>query len=203
MIVEYDEDGRIFHVISDPVPEHMVAFLTQEGRTFLNLPPTPWPAEPALDEEGNPVMVQATDEAGQPLFKPVLDPEGNQEFEEVYNREEDIHEQRPLFEPVMVQAMESNGMEYAACAIATDYVVDGAVVLRPVLDLPEELQIDADGVDEARLENLPTPCRITVDGVEYTVEDGEFVMTAELPAEYVVVVDQWPYLPHTMRVVAS
>lgn len=38
MIVEYDSDGRITHVIHDPVPEHMAGFLADQGHRFIDLP---------------------------------------------------------------------------------------------------------------------------------------------------------------------
>ncbi|WP_299937489.1 hypothetical protein [uncultured Nitratireductor sp.] len=43
MIVEYDETGRIFHVISDPVPEGLASVMLEHGKVFLDLPPTPLP----------------------------------------------------------------------------------------------------------------------------------------------------------------
>ncbi|MBN8241858.1 hypothetical protein JF546_02395 [Nitratireductor aquimarinus] len=43
MIVEYDEAGRIFHVISDPVPEGLAELMRENGQAFLDLPPAPLP----------------------------------------------------------------------------------------------------------------------------------------------------------------
>ncbi len=65
MIVEYNQDGRIFHVISDPVPDTIAAMLNDRGRTFLDLPPEPLPEvqmrDPdtghlVFDDDGEPAM---------------------------------------------------------------------------------------------------------------------------------------------------
>lgn len=53
MIVEYDDSGRIFHIVRDPVPRHMAGFLRGEGKTFLEVAPVPWPEEPTEDADGN------------------------------------------------------------------------------------------------------------------------------------------------------
>lgn len=64
MILEYDEDGRIFHAISDPVNPSIVNVLTERGHRFVNLPPIALPDEPYLDAEGNPSL----DDDGKPLM---------------------------------------------------------------------------------------------------------------------------------------
>lgn len=56
MIIEYDEVGRITHIINDPVPPHMADFLEDSGHRFLDLPPVPWPAEPQFDGDNNPLL---------------------------------------------------------------------------------------------------------------------------------------------------
>ena len=56
MIVEYDSNGKIFHIIHDPVPPHMAGFLRENGHRFLDLPPVPWPPEPQFDEGGKPLL---------------------------------------------------------------------------------------------------------------------------------------------------
>lgn len=64
MIVEYDETGRIFHIVS-LVPEGLAELMRENGHTFLDLPPTPLPEvqkrDPdtghlLFDSDGEPVL---------------------------------------------------------------------------------------------------------------------------------------------------
>lgn len=76
-------------------------------------------------------------------------------------------------------------------------------VPRPVLGLPTEVEIVADGADEAILPGLPDPCEAVVDGEPVTVTGGQLVLTADVPAVYDVELLPWPQMPHTVRITAS
>ena len=181
MIIEYDETGRIFHMISDPVPPSMIDLLTEKGHTFLNLPPVELPDEPLLDEDGN----QKVDRQITQLFNEDGTPQKDANGEELYQVVE-----TPLF---LTNRFQSVSFDWL-----TDYVKDGQLVPRPTVSVPEtaELVVGQTGV----VENLPKPCRILVDGEEHVLEDGELEIEATMPAEYTIVFDQWPYIPATMKV---
>jgi len=55
MIVEYDMDGRIFHVMFDPVPQEVIEELVSRDALFLSFSPHFGPDVeiPWIDEEGN------------------------------------------------------------------------------------------------------------------------------------------------------
>lgn len=61
MLIEYDENGRIHHMIHDPVSPEIVEIMVARGA--LNVPPTKLPPEPVL-EDGQPVL----GEDGQPVM---------------------------------------------------------------------------------------------------------------------------------------
>lgn len=83
------------------------------------------------------------------------------------------------------------------------HIVDGYAVPRPTLDLPDLVEIAADGTDEAVLPGLPDPCHATIDGQPTEVTGGELVLTSIMVAEYAVILDQWPYMPQTVKVIAN
>lgn len=60
MIIEYDENGRIFHIVNDPVPAGLSETYVSMGKTFLNMMPVPWPETPQFDPNGQPVINPAT-----------------------------------------------------------------------------------------------------------------------------------------------
>ncbi|OQM75603.1 hypothetical protein [Manganibacter manganicus] len=66
MIIEHDEQGRIFHIISDPVmPEVLEAYLARGALSFEPKPGAPIQArtmqgEAIVDEDGNPVMTNGS-----------------------------------------------------------------------------------------------------------------------------------------------
>lgn len=74
MIIQHDADGRIYHVVNDPVhPLVAQQYHGQPNTIFLS--PMPGEVEPLYDEKGNPLL----DQFGEPLtqvvgaFVPVCD----------------------------------------------------------------------------------------------------------------------------------
>lgn len=66
MIIEYNDNGRIFHTISDPVHPEILRMMLEKGGNVLNLAPIPKPLEHETDwdtgelrynEDGSPKMV--------------------------------------------------------------------------------------------------------------------------------------------------
>ncbi|RUU75712.1 hypothetical protein [Mesorhizobium sp. M7A.F.Ca.MR.362.00.0.0] len=164
MIVEYEANGRIIHIISDPVHAGVRNMMLNEytgPNTVLDLPPLPKP------------LVQEKDwDTGEPRFN--LD--GT---------------------PKMI----SPGVDNQRCDISADYILDGVVTTRPVFDLPDEIELIADGVDIKTIP-LPDPCDVRLDGEPMTLTGGSLDLTSDMPAEYTLELVQWPYLPKTIKVFA-
>lgn len=74
---------------------------------------------------------------------------------------------------------------------------------REPLPLPDEATIVADGADELVLTGLPAGTTFSFDLETGTVDDGELVLTAVVPAVYDLIVDPFPYRRHTVRVTAN
>lgn len=81
------------------------------------------------------------------------------------------------------------------------FVRDGKLMVRPVFDAPDVIEIDADGVNTATI-LLPTPCDITIDGEPHTIMDGELVLQSDMEADYDVQLVQWPYIQKQIKVTA-
>lgn len=71
------------------------------------------------------------------------------------------------------------------------------VVKRPKLRLrPDKVSIEANGQDAVTITGLPQPCKVIVDDeLIYDIEDGTAEITCDIPGQYIVVVDCWPYMP--------
>lgn len=80
-------------------------------------------------------------------------------------------------------------------------------------DMPvqtDKSTITADGIDELTLTGLPDPCEIVIDDPDPAVETsvitatgGGFVFVAENPGTYTVQVNQHPFLPFSIEIVAT
>ncbi|UVK46811.1 hypothetical protein BPNPMPFG_002521 [Mesorhizobium sp. AR07] len=163
MIIEYDEKGEIFHIISDPVNQSVLEMMLARESGVLNLPPVPAPLEHEKDWDTGELR---------------------------YNDDGS---------PKMV----SNRVINQECDILADYILDGAVTPRPVFDLPDQIELVADGVD-SRTINVPDPCEIRVDGQPMTVSNlfGDLTLSSDMPAEYTLELVQWPYMAKTIKVIA-
>jgi hypothetical protein len=85
----------------------------------------------------------------------------------------------------------------------TVYVLNGAPTHRP--DFPatiDKTTIRADASDKAVIANLPQPCTLMVDGQPVERKAGTLTLTSDMPADYVISCDQWPYLPWSVTVMA-
>lgn len=83
------------------------------------------------------------------------------------------------------------------------YVADGAVTKRPsIVATVTKASIAADGKDKAVISRLPRPCTILIDGVPVTRKGGALTLTSDMPGDYRISVDQWPYLPWSVEIVA-
>ena len=65
-----------------------------------------------------------------------------------------------------------------------------------------KINLAADGVDEVKITNIPNPGAVIVNGFRSEVVDGVFEFSVDLPGEYEVVVQAFPYLPAVFEVTA-
>lgn len=72
------------------------------------------------------------------------------------------------------------------------YIRDALILRRPVLTL-STTTIRADGQDAAIIEGMPSPCTVTIDGVDHEIEGGRLELTADQPAAWRVIV--WDPFP--------
>jgi len=83
---------------------------------------------------------------------------------------------------------------------------DGTAVQRRVT-LPigvSKAMIAADDIDEAVITGIPEGATVTVDGVALDgFIGGDLVLTSATPASYAVRVEQWPFLPFEVEIVAQ
>ena len=84
--------------------------------------------------------------------------------------------------------------------IATDYVdlTNLSICPRPNFDLPNDVSLSVG--EERRFYGLPTGINVTFDGLTETITDGVVEISAEMPAQYELTFDYFPYMPHTMKV---
>lgn len=74
---------------------------------------------------------------------------------------------------------------------ATDYVKDGAVTPRPA---------NPTTLSGMELVNLPSPCTITLEGVDHACTDATCELSFSHPGTYTVKVSAWPMLDATFEV---
>lgn len=67
VIIEHTEEGRITHIVNDPVPPGLEEFMTKEGKEFISFPPTALPDEPMIDPSTGTIVV---DDDGQAIMVP-------------------------------------------------------------------------------------------------------------------------------------
>lgn len=184
MIVEHTPEGRITHIVFDPVHPDVLTHVKGEGRTFLDLAPIKLPDEPLLDENGNQQMERHVE----PLFdedgSPLLNDAGE-----------------ALYQVTMTPVFLTNRIKPVEVSLFDDYVVGGEIAKRPSIALPDLVELT---VGQAKtIADLPRPCAIRVDGEAMTIEDGALTLEGDMPAEYEIAFDQWPYKPATVKVIIS
>lgn len=72
---------------------------------------------------------------------------------------------------------------------------------RPVVEFPAEITL-AIG-DSYKIENLPDPLSLVIDSRRYEITGGELELEGEMPAEYFIYVDSFPYYPSRIKVVVA
>lgn len=108
----------------------------------------------------------------------------------------------PILDDAGEQIIDSPGVLTPDVTHHLHYVKDGEVLLRPVIPSCDDVTIKADGKDKLNLSGLPKPIVVKVDETEYEITDGKIVFATTDPGTYRFVIDQWPYVPWTMKVTA-
>lgn len=88
---------------------------------------------------------------------------------------------------------------------ASAFIESGVVAPQPKqpLNLPESLQITADGIDEAVITGIPTGVTVQwPDGQVDEVTDGEVRFAVDLPGNYTLTFDAVPYLRQEVTIEA-
>jgi hypothetical protein len=183
MILEYDENGLIYHIVDDPVsPALKVHYEGKPGVKIVE--PTRGPPQPRLNADGE----QEYDEVQQNVYDnegdPVLDENGEQ-----------------VTETISVPVFDEGDLISAKIRSDSHYVLNGEVVERPIFTIPES-HVLAVGA-ELQINGLPDPCKIKLDGEEIDVEGGILTIGADMPAEYLLELVQWPYVPASMKVIVN
>ncbi|MCX5570627.1 hypothetical protein [Kaistia nematophila] len=89
-------------------------------------------------------------------------------------------------------------------AFAQSYVLDGELAARPVAPITiNRTEIPADKLSKVKIAGLPDPCVVLVDGEPVTVAGGLLELTADMPATYSIVFDQFPYMPWSAEITAT
>ncbi|MET4636152.1 hypothetical protein [Kaistia defluvii] len=109
------------------------------------------------------------------------------------------------FSPDDLDDLRSRGFSFVVvpggASMATNYVVDGELVARPVAPIAiNRTEIPADKRSKVKITGLPVPCVVHIDGQPVSVEDGLLELTAEMPATYWVVFDQFPFMPWSAEI---
>lgn len=76
------------------------------------------------------------------------------------------------------------------------------VKLKPTIPPVDDTTIKADGSDTVTVTGLPKPIVVKVDETEYEIKDGKIVFATTDAGVYNFIIDQWPYMPWTMKVTA-
>jgi hypothetical protein len=119
-----------------------------------------------------------------------------------------------IVDPESLAALDERGVLYADVDFKQNgnlhelfglhHVVEGELALRPALAASvSTAEIRADGKDKAVISGLPKPCTVMVDGQPVERKGGTLTLTADVAATYRVAVDQWPYLPWLVEIVAT
>lgn len=75
------------------------------------------------------------------------------------------------------------------------------LLARPNMELPTTVQFDLNGT--AKVEGLPKPCLVTLEEEVFNVEDGELDLSGATAGEYILRIDAFPYLSHTLKVIIN
>jgi len=110
--------------------------------------------------------------------------------------------------PDELDNLRSRGLTFVvvpdSMSVEATYIVDDEPVARPVAPIAiNRTEIPADKRSKVKITGLPVPCVVQIDGEPVTIEDGLLELTAEMPATYWVVFDQFPYMPWSAEITVT
>lgn len=76
----------------------------------------------------------------------------------------------------------------------TQYVSNNSIVDKPAMNITVE-----EG-DTCLISGLPIPCKVTVDGVDYIVDDGEIDIDFDLLKSHSIELESFPYISKDIEV---
>ena len=100
---------------------------------------------------------------------------------------------------------------------ADDFILEGSandvtqyidMVTHTVTDKPDitatlnKVELLADGEDSIIINDLPIPCTVTLDAVDYEVLDSSFEFTVDLPGEYQIAITALNHIDYSNTVTA-
>jgi hypothetical protein len=185
MIAEYNAEGRIFHIVSDPVPPGLVERLTEMNSVFLNLPPEPLPDVPALGADGEPVYDYET----KPLYEedgvtPRLDEKG-----------EHLHEVKQRMRMI------TGRTQSVAVSFDQHYVQSGVLALRPTLPVPAQIVLTRN--QTRTITDLPAGCVVKFGNETMTIDDGSMEIEGEELGSFRLQFELWPFQTANCEVVVN
>ena len=109
--------------------------------------------------------------------------------------------------PVYDGTFDDNGnpniKEYISAEVDHDahYVQGGTLASRPALDLPDEIEVEVGA--EIELMGLPAPCMVVIDSDVHQIEDPDLTLDADMPAEYSILIEKFPYQRKIIKVTVN
>jgi hypothetical protein len=83
------------------------------------------------------------------------------------------------------------------------YMAADGVTERPALPVHlSRTEIKADGKRMATITGLPQPTTVVINDEAHVIADGRLDLVSDMPAEYRITIDRWPYLPWSATVIA-
>jgi len=95
--------------------------------------------------------------------------------------------------PYLVQGIGLAAEDDAEVSDAAHFIRAGEVVTRSAMPVVR---------DGLHLAGLPVPCGVTINGAEYSVDDGALELAFPQPGTYQVTLSAWPYLDTSFEVTA-
>jgi hypothetical protein len=123
-----------------------------------------------------------------------------------------------VFDPVppeLFEAMDANGVEYhnfppikteegtqnVECDPMLDYIVDGQITRRPAMDVPAAVELTVG--ETFTLAGLPDPIEVFLDDQVSELSGGTLELSADMPAEYRLILNKWPYQTAILKVTVN
>jgi hypothetical protein len=101
------------------------------------------------------------------------------------------------FPPIMTE----NGTQNVECDPMLDYINDGQITRRPAINVPATAQLTVG--ETFTLTGLPDPIEVILDGEVSELTGGTLELSADMPAEYTLVLEKWPYQTAILKVTVN